>query len=437
LGISVSALKADRKMRRKVTGNTVQRASSLGFIFVTLLIDVMGIGLLFPVLPEYIAHLTHQNLTESAADYGRLLALYGAMQFLFSPLLGIVSDKYGRRPVLLLSLLFATVDYVLMALAPNLIWLYIGRTLSGVTGANFTVANAYIADVSPPEKRSQNYGLVGAAFAVGFIGGPALGGFLMQWGPRIPFWVAAGLCFANFLYGWLVLPESLKPENRSDFHWKQANPLGALKILGKYPVVWGLTGTMVATNLAMHCINSTWVLFTAQRFGWSPRETGISLASFGVVALIYQLGLARILLPRWGDKRTMVIGLATAVIEFTAYGLATQAWMIYAIMLVGGIGLLGGQATQGLLSQQVGDDEQGALQGALTSLASITGVVAPVMATELFRAFTRPGSPNIPGMPFFLSSLLNFVALVIAVRVLSRLRDRARHAAARPAEASL
>jgi len=402
--------------------NSLQGTSSLGFIFVTLLIDVMGMGLLFPVLPDFIAQLTNQTLSESARDYGWLLAVYGAMQFLFSPLLGKLSDQVGRRPVLLVSLFFASLDYVLMALAPSLIWLYVGRTISGITGANITAANAYIADISPPEKRSQSFGIVGAAFGAGFIIGPALGGFLGQWGPRVPFWVAAGLCFANFLFGLFVLPESLRRENRSTFSLREANPIGALKVLGKYPVVWGLTGALAASNLAMHCLGSTWVLFTMTRFNWNARETGLSLAAFGAVALVYQLGLARILLPIWGERRTMLIGLAVASVEFAAYALSTHGWMIYAIMLIGGVGLLGGQATQGLLSQQVGDDEQGALQGALASLASVTGIVAPVIATGLFGYFTRADAPmKIPGIAFFLASLLNLLALVIALRVLKRL----------------
>jgi len=242
----------------------LKRTSSLGFIFVTLLIDALGISLLIPILPEFIAHLGKHTLSESAQDYGRIMALYGAMQFLFAPALGMLSDRYGRRPVLLISLLCAALDYVMMALAPSLIFLYIGRMISGITGANFTAATAYIADVSPPEKRAQNFGLIGAAFGVGFVIGPALGGILGDWmGPRFPFWVAAGLCFANFLYGWFILPESHKPENRrQSLTLREANPIGVLRVLGKYPVVWGLTGALVATNLAMYCINSTWVLFT-------------------------------------------------------------------------------------------------------------------------------------------------------------------------------
>jgi len=408
----------------------VKRTSALGFIFVTLLIDVLGIGLLIPILPEFIAHLTHKHISEATRDYGLLMAIYAGMQFVFSPLLGMLSDRYGRRPVLLLSLLFAGLDYVLMAMAPSLAWLYIGRIISGITGANFTVANAYIADVSPPEKRAANFGLVGAAFGAGFVIGPAAGGFLGQWGPRLPFWVAAGLCFANLLYGWLILPESLKPENRRRFVWREANPLGALKVLGKYPVVWGLTGALTISNFAMHFINSTWVPFCIVRFDWNEQQTGYSLAAFGVVALVYQLGIARIILPKWGERRTMLIGLAVAGVEFAAYGLTTQGWMVYVIMLVGGIGLIGGQATQGLLSQQVGEDEQGTLQGAVVSLSSLTGVVGPVLATWLFAYFTRPGAPAfIPGISFFISGALNLLAFFIAFRSLRHLRARRSEAA--------
>lgn len=345
------------------------------------------------------------------------------MQFLFAPLIGTLSDRFGRRPVLLLSLFCTGIEYVMMALAPNMIWLYLGRTLSGITGASFTAANAYIADVSPPEERAQNFGLVGAAFGVGFIIGPTLGGLLGQWGPRVPFWAAAGLCFANLLYGWFILPESLQRENRRRFRWQEANPIGALRVLGKYPIVWSLTGALVTSNLAMNCINSTWVLFTMARFGWSSREVGFSLGAFGTMALVYQLGLARILLPRWGERRTMLIGLATGACECVAYGSATQGWMVYVIMLVGGLGLLAGQATQGLLSQQVGANEQGTLQGALASLNNLTGIVAPVLATSLFSYFTRAGAPlRIPGIAFYLAAGLNLIALTIAVRVLSRLR---------------
>ena len=398
----------------------MKRTPGLAFIFVTLLIDVLGFGLLIPILPRFVAMLSHGGISAGARDYGWLLSLFGAMQFLFSPLLGALSDRYGRRPVLLLSLFFTGVDYVIMAMAPSLIWLYVGRTLSGITGASFTTASAYIADVSPPEKRAQNFGLTGAAFGIGFILGPALGGGLGEWGARVPFWAAAGLSFANFLYGWLILPESLKPENRRRFELREANPIGAFAVLGKYPLVWGLAGTMAASNLALQCLASTWVLWATERFGWGARENGLSLGAFGAVSLLFQAGLARYLLPRLGEKRAVVIGLAVGMAEYAGYGLATAGWMVYAIMLAAGLSYLVGQAAQGLMSRQVGEDAQGTLQGALASLNSLTGIAGPILATSLFAYFTRPQAPvHLPGISFFMASALDAISLVLAVRALA------------------
>lgn len=344
------------------------------------------------------------------------------MQFLFSPLLGTLSDQYGRRPVLLLSLLFTGIDYVIMALAPNLGWLFVGRVLSGITGASFTAASAYIADVSAPEQRAQNFGLIGAAFGIGFILGPALGGLLGTFGTRVPFWAAAGLAFANFLYGWFILPESLKVENRRRVSLRAANPFGVLTVLGRYPVVWAMAGALAASNLAGQCLQSTWVLWTSARFGWGARDNGLSLAAFGVVSLVFQTGLSRVLLPRLGEKRTVLIGLAIGTLEYAAYAFANQGWMVYAIMFAAGLSFLSGQATQGLLSRQVGDDQQGTLQGALSSLASLTGIVGPLLATSLFAYFTRPqAAVKFPGAPFVLASVLDAVALLVSARALARL----------------
>lgn len=405
----------------------MKRPSGLGFIFLTLLIDILGGGLLFPVLPKFIASISHLSPGEASRHYGLLLSLYGAMQFLFAPLFGVLSDRVGRRPVLLISLLVTGIDYVIMAVAPNLAWLYVGRILSGITGGSITAASAYIADVSPPEKRSQNFGLIGAAFGLGFILGPALGGLLGSMGERVPFWGAAALSLANVLYGWFILPESLSAENRRAFDWREANPVGALRTLGKYPIVWGLTGALAASNLAMHCLSSTWVLYMTSRLGWGVRENGLSLAAFGVVALIYQLGFARLLLPWLGERRMMLTGLAFGIAEYLLYGLANAGWMIYAIMPIGGLGVVSGQATQGLLSHQVGADEQGALQGALASLTSLTGIVGPVIGTALFAYFTGPTAPaELPGAAFFFAALLNGLALVIAIRALSGLTSAGR-----------
>lgn len=399
----------------------MKRTPGLAFIFVTLLIDVLGVGLIIPILPKFVATLSGRGLSVGARDYGLLLGLYGLMQFGFAPVLGALSDRYGRRPVLLVALGMTGVEYVIQAMAPTLTWLYIGRILAGITGASFTTASAYIADVSPPDKRAQNFGLIGAAFGVGFIAGPALGGLLGSLGPRVPFWAAAGLSFINLLYGALILPESLRPENRRPFAWREANPVGILTVLGRYPVVKGMAWSLVASNLAVQALQSTWVLLMTSRFGWGPRQNGLSLAVVGVVALIFQVGLARVLLPKLGERRTVLIGLTVGAAEYLAYALADKPWMIYAIMFAGGLSYLSGQATQGLLSRQVGDDAQGALQGALTSLASLTGIAGPVVTTMLFSYFTRAGAPvKVPGISFFLASFLDIVAVLIAVRVLPR-----------------
>lgn len=399
----------------------MKRTPGLAFIFVTLLIDVLGVGLIIPILPKFIATLSGRGLSVGARDYGLLLGLYGLMQFGFAPVLGALSDRYGRRPVLLVALGMTGVEYVIQAMAPTLTWLYIGRILAGITGASFTTASAYIADVSPSDKRAQNFGLIGAAFGVGFIAGPALGGLLGSLGPRVPFWAAAGLSFINLLYGALILPESLRPENRRPFAWREANPVGILTVLGRYPVVKGMAWSLVASNLAVQALQSTWVLLMTSRFGWGPRQNGLSLAVVGVVALIFQVGLARVLLPRLGERRTVIVGLTVGAAEYLAYAFADRPWMIYAIMFAGGLSYLSGQATQGLLSRQVGDDAQGSLQGALTSLASLTGIVGPVVTTMLFSYFTRAGAPvKVPGISFFLASFLDIVAVLIAVRVLPR-----------------
>jgi DHA1 family tetracycline resistance protein-like MFS transporter len=404
----------------------VKRSSSLGFIFITILIDFLGIGLLIPILPEFIAHLTHESLNGASQHYGALLSIYGGMQFLFAPMLGMLSDRFGRRPVLLLSMLFSGINYVIMALAPTLLWLYVGRTLSGICGGSFTAANAYIADVSPPEKRAQDFGIIGAAFGIGFIIGPAVGGLLAQWGIRLPFWAAAVLCLVNFLYGWIILPESLKPENRRFFRLREANPWGAVSILKKYPLVWGLTGTFIAAYMAGQFLDSTWVLFMMTRFGWTTRSTGISLAAYGAMALVYQLWIVKWLVPLWGERCTMLFCLAMGVVGCTTFAFSTQGWMIYAILILGGAGFfLTVQVTQGLLSQQVSEDQQGALQGALSSLASLTGVVGPVLSTSLFAVFTLPGaSIYFPGIAFLTAAIFNLVALGLALRALVKMRIR-------------
>ena len=403
----------------------MKHAPGLAFIFVTLLIDVMGVGLLIPILPKFVVELSRHGMSAGTRDYGLLLGLYGLMQFAFAPLLGALSDRYGRRPVLLLALGMTGFEYVIQALAPNLTWLYVGRILAGITGASFTTASAYIADVSPPEKRAQNFGLVGAAFGVGFIVGPALGGLLGVYGSRVPFWAAAGLSGANLVYGLLVLPESLKPENRRPFAWREANPFGVFQVLSHSPAIKGMAWSLLASNLALKSLQSTWVPMMTLRFGWGTKENGLSLAAFGIASLLFQVGLSRVLLPKLGERRAILIGLVVGAAEYAGYALADRGWMIYAIMFAAGLSYLSGQATQGLLSREVGDDAQGTLQGALTSLESLTGIVGPVAATALFSYYTRPHAhPKIPGIAFFCAAVLDLVAFAIAARVLSHSKSQ-------------
>jgi DHA1 family tetracycline resistance protein-like MFS transporter len=400
------------------------RKGSIAFIFVTLLIDVLGFGLVIPVMPSFVGSLAHEGPSKAAISYGLLVGLYGTMQFLCSPLLGNLSDRFGRRPVLLLSLFFNGIDYIIMATAPTLPWLFLGRFLSGVAGASFTAATAYIADVSPPEKRSVNFGVMGAAFGIGFIIGPAVGGLLGQFGQRVPFWAAALLCLLNVVYGYFVLPESLEPGNRRPLSIKASNPFGAMQLLRKYPVVWEMVGCLIATNLGDRFLQSTWVLVTNYKFHWNFAETGISLTAVGVISVIFQMGIGRIVIPKLGDKPIILIGLASAIFEMLGIAIVPLGWMVYIVMVIAGMNFLYGQATQGLLSKQVPDNEQGALQGALTSLASLTGIFGPLIGTFLFSHFTQPGRQfMVPGAPFYAAAILYFVGLLVASRVLPRITE--------------
>ena len=397
------------------------RQPALLFIFITLFLDVLGIGLIVPILPKLVETLQGGSVAAASHTYGLLAALYGLMQFICSPLLGSLSDRFGRRPVILASLFGSGLDYLLLAFAPNLTWFFIGRLIAGVTGANFSAATAYIADISPPEKRAANFGITGAAFGLGFIAGPALGGVLGNVDLRMPFFAAAGLTLLNWLYGLFVLPESLKPENRREFAWKRANPVGALLALQRYPVVFGLTGTYFLMNLAHQVFPSTWVLYTSYRYNWTPGQTGMSLAMVGITAAIVHGGLTRAVIPRLGERRSTIVGLTIGAVGLVAYGLATAGWMAYVIIAAAALGGICGPAVQGLISRSVGADEQGAVQGSLNSLASIAGVIGPPLATGLFGFFISASAPlKLPGAAFFFSSALTIAAMLLAVRSFRR-----------------
>ena len=386
-----------------------------------MLIDVIGLGIIIPVLPKLIEEMIGGDLSMASTYAGWLMFAYATMQFLFSPIIGALSDKYGRRPVLLISLFGFGIDYLLMGFAPTIIWLFIGRLISGVTGASFTTATAYIADISTPEKRSQNFGLIGAAFGLGFIIGPVLGGLLGHYGARIPFFAAAGLALLNTLHGYFILPESLDKEHRRKFEWKRANPVGSLKRLSHYPVILSLVVSLVFIYIASHATQSTWTFYTMEKFKWNEKMVGYSLGFVGLMIAIVQGGLIRIVIPKLGQKKSIYIGLTLYVIGFVCFAFATKSWMMFAFVIPFSLGGICGPALQGVMSGQVPANQQGELQGALTSLISVTSIVGPLLMTNLFSYFTAADAPVYsPGAPFLMGAVLTLFSVLFAVRSLEK-----------------
>jgi len=393
------------------------RQAAMGFIFITILIDVIGLGIIIPVLPKLIMKLTGES-NSVASEYGGWLTFaYAIMQFLFAPVLGNLSDRYGRRPVLLFSLLGFGVDYIFVAFAPDIWWLFVGRIIAGITGASFTTATAYIADISPPEKRAQNFGMVGAAFGLGFIIGPVLGGVLGTYGTRTPFLTAAGLSLLNALYGYFVLPESLPKENRRKFEWRRANPMGSLVQLRKYPKISGLILSLVLVYIAAHAVQSTWTFYNIEKFRWDEQTMGYSLGVVGLLIFLVQGLLIRKIIPWLGNEKSVYTGLFLYSIGLVLFGLANQGWMMFAFSIVYCLGGIAGPALQGIISNQVPANEQGELQGGLTSLMSITAIIGPPLMTTLFAWFTRPDANiRLPGAPFLAGSALTLISTVLAYR---------------------
>jgi DHA1 family tetracycline resistance protein-like MFS transporter len=392
-----------------------KRTAALSFIFVTLLIDVIGFGIIIPVLPKLISELKHVSINEAATYGSSLLSAFAFMQLLFSPVLGNLSDRYGRRPILLLSLFGFGLDYLFLAFAPTFSLLFVGRIIAGIMGASFTTASAYIADISTPEKRAQNFGMIGVAFGVGFIIGPAIGGFIgAGYGPRAPFIAAAILTLLNWLYGYFILPESLALENRRNFDWKRANPLGSIKMLFRYPVLLGLVASIVLIYIAGHAVQSTWSYYTMHRFDWTEKLVGLSLAFVGLVVAIVQGGLIRVIIPKLGQKRSVYIGLSFYAIGFVLFGLATEGWMMYVFLIPYCLGGIAGPSLQGIISSQVPANEQGELQGALTFLMSATSIVGPLLMGGLFTYFTEPSHTYLPGAPMFMGAILTIISAVLA-----------------------
>jgi DHA1 family tetracycline resistance protein-like MFS transporter len=392
-----------------------KRSPALGFIFITILIDVIGLGIIIPVVPKLIQQLTGEGLSQASEYSGWLTFAYAAAQFCFAPVMGGLSDKLGRRPVLLAALLGLGLDYIFLSFAPTLAWLFVGRVLAGITGASFTTATAYIADISAPEKRAQNFGLVGVAFGLGFIIGPVVGGLLAHFGPRMPFMVAAGLSLCNFLYGLLVLPESLAPAQRRPFEWRRANPVASLLRLGNYPTVLGLVAALVLLYLAGSATQSVWTFYTMLKFSWTERMVGISLGVVGLFSALVQGGLVRVAIPKLGAARAIIIGLLCYTVGFVLFAFASRGWLMLAFLAPYCLGGIAGPAIQGTISGQVPANEQGELQGALTSLVSATGVVGPLLMTYLFGYFTRPKAPvYFPGAPFLMGALLALSSVALA-----------------------
>ena len=391
-----------------------RRPPALLFILLTALIDVIGIGLIIPVLPGLVKELAGSE-AGGARMIGVLTAAYAAMQFVFAPILGSLSDRFGRRPVLLLSLAGMVLDYLLLFFSPNLWWLFVGRLLAGVTGASLTVANAYIADVTAPEDRAKNFGRLGATWGVGFILGPMLGGWLGEQGLRAPFLFAAGLTALNFLYGLLVLPESLPPEKRGAASGGSLNPFTPLRALTEYPMLRALTLTFVLLGLAGQVIVSTWVLYTEGVLRWSPLQNGIAFAVYGLLTAGVQAGLISPFIARFGERRTIMTGLVASTLEFVVLSVARSAPVLYLSLVVGALGGLAQPAMQGLISRQVGEQEQGRVMGAITSLNSLVGVFGPLLATSVFAAGQGAG---FPGAAFVLGAVLSILGTLLILGVL-------------------
>ena len=393
------------------------RPAALRFIFITVLIDVIGFGIIIPVIPDLIKELLHSDLSTAATYGGFLLFAYAAMQFLFSPVMGNLSDRYGRRPVLLFSLFGFGIDYLFLAFAPTIGWLFLGRIIAGITGASLTTAAAYVADVSPPEKRAQHFGMIGVAFGLGFIIGPALGGQLGQFGLRVPFIGAAVLSLLNCVYGYFILPESLPKGNRRRFEWKRANPVGSLMQFKRYPSIIGLVIALILVYIAVHAVQTTWSYYNMQKFNWNEAWVGYSLAFVGLMIAIVQGGVIRYAIPKLGKERSVYVGLLLYSIGMTLYAFATEGWMMFAFSVIYCLGGISGPALQGIISGNVPANEQGELQGGLTSLMSATAIIGPIIMTTLFAFFTDRNAPVIfPGAPFVMGALLMLMSAALAYR---------------------
>ena len=397
------------------------------FILISVMLDSMGIGLIMPVMPDLIQEVEGQGLGAAAVWGGILATIFAAMQFVFGPTVGNLSDRYGRRPILIISLIIMAFDYVLMALAHTIWLLIIGRIIGGITAATQSTSAAYMADISKPEEKAANFGLIGAAFGVGFVIGPLFGGILAEYGTRAPFWAAAFLAAANAVFGYYVLPETVTDRIRRPFEWRRANPLGAFKNIGDLP---GLKRLMLITfvyTIAFFVYPGVWAYFGAERFDWGPGMIGLSLGIFGVGIAIVQGLLIRPIIRRIGERNTVILGLSVDVVAFVALAFVTNGWVAMALTPLTALGSIAGPALQGIMSRTASDSQQGELQGAVTSINAVATIVAPLLVTQTFWYFTAgSGHFYLPGAPFLLSALLTIGCIALFMQTPRPTRPRAK-----------
>ena len=400
----------------------MQRKHALTFVTITVFLDTVGFGIIVPIMPEYLTQLAGIDLSAASAISGYLMVSFAVTNFLFAPLLGSLSDRYGRRPVLMLSLFFYGVSYLIAGFATALWVLFIGRFLTGITSATYATASALIADVSPPEQRAQNFGLLGLAFGLGFIFGPTIGGILGAWDLRAPFFVAAALTFINTAYGFFFLKETLSADNRRAFELRRANPLGALRQIKRYPILLGLIIGMFIFNIGHHVYPANWNFYAIEKFGWTPIEVGLSMGFVGLLAAIVQGGLIRVVIPKYGAVRCAAFGLFCAATAYLGIAFAASTMSVYLWFLVSAFAGLSGPAITSIMSNQLPQNEQGELQGIMASAMSLASIIGPLLMTQTFAFFTSDDTPvYLPGSAFIVAALLTVVALAIFLQQVHKL----------------
>ena len=398
--------------------NMINRRFALSVVFFTALMDSIGFGIILPVMPTLLMEVSAEGLSSSAVYGGWLMFSFAIMQFVAMPVLGNLSDAYGRKPVLLGSLLVLSINYLIMGLAQSLVLLFIGRLISGIGSATFSTCNAYIADVTSVEERAQFFGLMGAAFGLGFVIGPVLGGFLGEYGSRVPFFATAGLIFFNLLVGLIFLPESHTPNNRRPFEIRRANPFSAMRQMSQFKIAFGIIGVLFLYNMGHQALPAVWTFWGIEKFDWTPREIGYSLGFIGILMVFSQGYLIRIVIPALGMRWAGVVGLSFTITAFLGYALSQTPTMAYMFMIAGALGGIAGPAMSGIASSQVGPDQQGELQGAIGSVGSLTNIISPLLMTMVFGIYTGSDAPfYFPGTPFILAAILTMMSLILFFRI--------------------